>query len=92
VFEEGAAGTDLPRLAVPRDELERGVPAFELLHRTGLVASNGEGRRLIKQGGARLNDAALANETQSISLADLGADGFIKLSAGKKRHALVHPA
>jgi len=59
--------------------------------RAGLAASNGEARRLIKGGGGRLNDAVLASETQLISLADLGADGVIKLSAGRKRHALLKP-
>jgi tyrosyl-tRNA synthetase len=76
---------------VPRSELERGLPAFELFVRAGLASSNGEARRLIRQGGARLNDVAIAEETRTISAADLNADGIIKLSAGRKRHALVKP-
>jgi tyrosyl-tRNA synthetase len=92
VFAEGATGSSLPTVVVPRDELERGLPAFELFVRAGLAASNGEARRLIRQGGARLNDAAIAEETRTISAADLNADGIIKLSAGRKRHALVKPA
>jgi tyrosyl-tRNA synthetase len=91
VFAEGATGSALPTVSVPRDELERGLPAFELFVRAGLAASNGEARRLIRQGGARLNDAAIAEETRTISTADLNADGIIKLSAGRKRHALVKP-
>jgi tyrosyl-tRNA synthetase len=91
VFAEGGVGEDLPVADVPRTELERGIPAFALLARSGLVASNGEARRLIKQGGARLNDETIASETQAITLADLGTGGTIKLSAGKKRHALVRP-
>jgi tyrosyl-tRNA synthetase len=78
-------------IEVPRRELERGIPAFELLARSGLAASNSEARRLIKQGGARLNDAPIAAETRAVTLADLGAGGAIKLSGGKKRHALVRP-
>ncbi len=78
-------------MEVPRAELERGIPAFALLARSGLAASNGEARRLIKQGGARLNDETIASETQAVALADLGTGGTIKLSAGKKRHALVRP-
>jgi tyrosyl-tRNA synthetase len=92
VFAEGGVGDDLPVLEVPRAELERGIPAFELLARSKLAASNSEARRLIKQGGARLNDQVIRPETQAVTLADLGADGTIKLSAGKKRHALVRPA
>jgi len=91
VFEEGAAGEGLPQIAVPRDRLAEGIPAFELLVRSGLAASNGEARRLIRGGGARVNDAVVASETQAVSLADLATGGAIKLSAGRKRHALVRP-
>jgi len=92
VFEAGGAGDALPEVALPRDALERGVPAFELFARAGLAASNSEARRLIKGGGARVNDAVVKSETQQISLADLDPQGLIKLSAGRKRHALVRPS
>ena len=38
---------------------------------------------------ARINDAAAASDMQFVTLNDIGGDGVIKLSAGKKRHALV---
>jgi tyrosyl-tRNA synthetase len=91
VFEDGASGEALPQATVPRDRLQGGVPAFELLVQAGLAASNGEARRLIRGGGARLNDAVIASETQGVTLADLDASGALKLSAGRKRHALVRP-
>jgi tyrosyl-tRNA synthetase len=91
-FVGGGIGDELPTIAVPRDELARGIAVFDLLRRAGLAASNGEARRLIKGGGGRLNDRAVESETQLVTLADLLADGVIKLSAGKKRHALVRPA
>ena len=56
VFEGGGSGSELPQTEVPRDELARGMPAFELFSLTGLAASNGEARRLIRGGGARIND------------------------------------
>ena len=71
----GAGGEALPQVEVPRDALERGVPAFELFARAGLAASNSEARRLIKGGGARVNDGVVAGETQPVSLADLDAAG-----------------
>ena len=92
VFETGGAGEALPQIAVPRVALERGVPAFELFARAGLAASNGEARRLIKGGGARVNDMPVKAELQPVSLADLDPEGVIKLSAGRKRHALVRPS
>ena len=88
-FEEGALGGDLPTIEVTRDELGAGVAAYELLRRSGLAASGGEARRLIKGGGGRLNDVVIGDEGQQVSLGDLNRDGLIKLSAGKKRHALV---
>ena len=82
----------LPQVSVEQAALARGVPVFELFVRAGLATSNGEARRLIKGGGARLNDAIIASETQPVSLADLGPAGQLKLSAGRKRHVLVRPA
>jgi tyrosyl-tRNA synthetase len=90
-FEEHALGGDLPVFEIPRAELQAGIPLFSLLHRAGLAASGGEARRLVKGGGARINDTAAGNETRPVTLADVSAEGVIKLAAGKKRHALVKP-
>ena len=90
-FEEGASGEALPKIVVTRAELDRGIPIFELLHRAGLAPSKAEARRLVKAGGARLNDAAIDDEMRPVTSADLDAGGTIKLSAGKKRHALIQP-
>jgi tyrosyl-tRNA synthetase len=87
-FEEGRAGGDLPTVEVPRGDLERRVPVFQLLAQTGLASSNGEARRLIQQGGARVNDVVVADPAATVGAAD-AVSGVIKLSAGKKRHALV---
>jgi tyrosyl-tRNA synthetase len=91
VFEGGGSGSELPLTTIARDALARGIPAFELFSLSGLVASNGEARRLIRGGGARINDSVVENETKPISVADLDANGILKLSAGRKRHALVRP-
>jgi tyrosyl-tRNA synthetase len=72
--------------------LEAARPARRSSSKAGTPASNSEARRLIRGGGARLNDAAIGDETRTVTLADLNAEGEIKLSAGRKRHALVRPA
>jgi tyrosyl-tRNA synthetase len=87
-FEEGAAAENLPSVTLPAAELAAGVPAFALFVAAGLAASNGEARRLIRGGGARLNDMAISDEGLVISAADL-RDGALKLSAGRKQHRLV---
>ncbi|MGA1064312.1 MAG: tyrosine--tRNA ligase [Alphaproteobacteria bacterium] len=90
-FEEGSLQAALPSIEVDKKALEAGVPAYECLRLAGLVNSNGEGRRLIKGGGARLNDVSISSEDKIISLDDAGTAGSIKLSAGKKRHVLLKP-
>jgi tyrosyl-tRNA synthetase len=83
-FAEGAAAEGLPTVEVAAAELEAGVPAFALFVKAGLAASNGEARRLIRGGGARLDDVVIADEAQLIS-----GLAIKKLSAGKKQHVLV---
>ena len=90
-FEMGRTAEGLPTLEVPKAELEAGIPAFALFHRTGLSASSSEARKLIKGGGARLNDEKISDEKAVLDLAHLDNEGRIKLSAGKKRHYLVVP-
>jgi tyrosyl-tRNA synthetase len=87
-FEEGEAAATLPSISVPRGELEAGIPAFRLFVTAGLAASNGEARRLIRGGGARVNDQAVSDESHVISAADMRNEA-IKLSAGRKHHRLV---
>ena len=89
-FEEGEAAATLPGVDVPGDELNQGIPAFRLFTLAGLAASNGEARRLIRGGGARVNDIAVTEEGQLIGAADL-RDGAVKLSAGRKHHRLIRP-
>lgn len=88
-FEEGAVSDNLPSIAVAKGDLEKGVQLVQLLKDAGLVASNGEARRLIQGGGARVNDQLVENDNYVCTADMLGAEGAIKLSAGKKKHALV---
>ena len=90
-FEEGrTVAADLPVHAVPAAALAEGIPAFRLLTEAGLAKSNGEARRLVRGGGARLNTVVIADENHLIGVQDL-VDGAIRLSAGRKHHVLVKP-
>jgi tyrosyl-tRNA synthetase len=91
-FEEGGKADTLPTVEVPRAQLAAGVAAFELFHQAGLAESRTEARKLIKGGGGRLNDKPIPSDTASIKDSDLGPDGTLKLSAGRKRHVLVRAA
>ncbi|MGE0407749.1 MAG: tyrosine--tRNA ligase [Amphiplicatus sp.] len=86
-FEEGAAAEGLPTARISRAALAAGLALFDPFRETGLIASNGEGRRHIKAGALKVNDIPLTEE-RALTAADL-VDGAIKLSVGKKKHALV---
>ena len=87
VFEKGGMGDDLPRLTLSADDIGEGVSIVQLITRSGLAGSGKEAKRLIAEGGARMNDAAITDAGLMITASDLATP--LKLSAGKKRHALV---
>ncbi len=85
VFEQGGAGDDLPTLHLAGGDLP--ISVAQLFVRSGLVKSGKEARRLVADGGARMNDEAVTDPGQVLEAGDLSAP--VKLSAGKKRHALA---
>jgi tyrosyl-tRNA synthetase len=87
VFERGGTGVDLPRLELSPAEVAEGVSVVQALVRSGLAKSGKEARRLIAERGARLDDAVLEDASLMLDAASLATP--VKLSAGKKRHALV---
>jgi tyrosyl-tRNA synthetase len=87
-FEQGEAAATLPRVAVDDQVLRTGIPAFRLFTMAGLAATNAEARRLIRGGGARVNDEVVTDEGQLLGMDKL-REGAIKLSAGRKQHRLV---
>ena len=87
VFEKGGVGDDLPTLTLSHDEIGDGVSIVQLIVKSGLVKSGKEAKRLIAENGAKLNDEPLTDGGLMITAETLSSS--IKLSAGKKRHALV---
>ena len=88
-FEQRQNAKGLPEVDVSSNELVEGIPAFSLLVRADLAGSNGEARRLIRGGGARINDKKISDENVLISTEDVDGSGILKVSAGKKRHVLI---
>jgi len=76
-------------LEMARAAFEKGIPAYELLHETGLCSSRGEARRLIEQGGAYVNDLQVSSYDEKINMDHTDALGVIRLRKGKKKHFLV---
>ena len=88
-FEEGSIGRDLPFIKINKNDLEEGVWVIEAMRNLSLIKSNGEGRRLIANGGARVNDRVIKDPEKHLKTPDVSTEGIIKLSVGKKRHALL---
>jgi len=91
-FEEGALADTLPTVEIARDGLEAGIGILALFVQAGLAGSNGEARRHVLGGAVRVNDQPVTDDRRMVTLADVGAEGVIKLSLGKKKHVLVRPA
>ena len=85
VFERGGVGDDLPSFAMTEAELTEGLGIVQLLVRSGLSASGKDAKRLIAEGGARMNDVAVTDAGVRVAASDLP----LKLTAGKKRHAMI---
>ncbi len=86
VFEKGGVGDDLPTLVLSARDIGEGIANTALFVQAGLAASGKEAKRLFAEGAARLNDEVVT--TPRLMTAEEFAQP-IKLSAGKKRHALV---
>lgn len=90
-FEEGAHSDDLPTVEVPKADLEAGVGVLTAFVQAGLAASNGDARRSAQGGGLKVNDRAVTDPKEVLTLQSLNEDGVIKLSLGKKKHILLKP-
>ena len=87
VFEKGGIGEDLPAIQLAAEEIADGVGIVQLFVRAGLAASGKDAKRLIAEGGARVNDEIVTDVALRLGAGDLAEP--LKLTAGKKRHALV---
>jgi tyrosyl-tRNA synthetase len=85
----GAAADGLPTFALKAGTR---VPVIEIAVALGLASSRSDARRLIEQGGVRLNDETVKSVTASVTESDLDSDGAARLSVGKKRHGLIRRA
>jgi len=89
-FEEGALAEGLPTYELPAWDRRYGIGVTQLVRDSGLTSSLGEARRLIQNGGVRVNDVVVTDAAQMVTKDDL-KEGVIKLSIGRKKHMLVKP-
>ncbi len=85
-FEQGGLGGDLPTIDLAAGDLSES-PLIDQFLAAGLCSSKGEARRHIKAGALKVNDAAVSEERNLV--ADDVRNGSVKLSIGKKKHAII---
>lgn len=88
IFEEGIIDYNLPTIEVKYSRLHEGINCYDLLFESGLTSSKSESRRLIRGKGAKINDNTILDENLLVDPSFVKS-GVIKLSAGKKKHALI---
>ncbi len=86
-FEQGGTAAGLPTFDADIENLS----VVDAAIKVGLAASKGEARRHIKGGALKINDVRVMDQAQTLSASDINAEGVIKISVGKKRHALLRP-
>jgi tyrosyl-tRNA synthetase len=89
---DDAMMSSLPVYDVKKSDLEQknnSIWIIELFEKAGLAPSRSAVRRLIANGGVRVNDVKIVNEDEMISLDRFDPSGKLKLSSGKKTHVIV---
>ena len=87
-FSQGVIAEGLPTLDIDKAEMPS-LSVIDAFVQSGLAASKGEVRRLIRGGGARLNNQAISDEDRLLLADDFDTDGRAQIAAGKKRRAIL---
>lgn len=88
VFEQGGAGGDLETATLPRSAFDGGALSVQqILVQAGLTASGKEAKRLIAEGGLRLDNEPVTDPQATLSADQL--DAGIKVSIGRKKHRML---
>lgn len=83
LFENAGDSKNVPGTTILKTEIEKNIRLVDLLINTGLTASKGEGKRLIKQGGIYLNEERIDDFDREVTLEDF-KDGKLMIRKGKK--------
>ena len=83
LFEGGKETGSIPSTEIDSSRFEDGIGLLDLLAEVGLTKSNGEGRRLIKQGGLYIEEETISDPNTIIKI-DNFVDGKLMIRKGKK--------
>ena len=87
-FHDKKLSENLPSILISKEELNN-YYIIDAFLKSGLANTKGEVRRLIRGGGAKLNDKTFTEEAKILSSNDFNTKGLAKISFGKKRHAII---
>jgi len=86
LFSGGGDDSSVPSSEIDASRLEGdGLGLLEALADSGLCKSRGEARRMVKQGGVKVNGEGVKDEGRMLLAGDID-EGRIRLQVGKKRH------
>ncbi len=84
LFAGGAKGGSVPTTEITKEELGEGLQIIEVLEKCKLIPSRGEGRRLVQQGGVKVNEEKVTDIGTVITAEMCDEDGIIMIQKGKK--------
>lgn len=84
LFGSGANSENMPTTEITAADLTDGaINILDLMQKAGLIASKGEGRRLVQQGGVSVDDVKVTDIAKTCTAADF-EKGHIIIKKGKK--------
>ena len=86
LFSKGVDTDNMPTTALTDEDFtDDNISVLDLLVKCGLIASKGEGKRLIQQGGVSVDDNKVTDMFAVVSKADF-EKGYVVVKKGKKVH------
>jgi tyrosyl-tRNA synthetase len=80
----------VPQFTLAKSDLEGGIGVIDLLAgKTAIIASKGEAKRLIQNGGVFINKTKVTEGSNAMGMADLIGGRYIVVQKGKKNYFLV---
>jgi len=88
-FIDKSIGKNLPITKIKKNIFESGINILDLVLQTKLANSKGEIRRMIKNNGLKINNETVTDESKIITKDSFDHENQMKVSHGKKQHAII---
>ncbi|MAJ02512.1 MAG: tyrosine--tRNA ligase, partial [Rickettsiales bacterium] len=92
IFNDNSLDDSIPEkhiLKINKKEIAKGTYLKEVLLKIFLSNSIGESKRLISNGGVKINDVKILDKEHLITINDFNQTNFCKITIGKKRHGMI---